>query len=655
MNTYNTLKYATFLALIVLGIGVSGNAVAIGLDDMDVKSHLGQPLRAQVKVHGINKLDDASCFKLANSSDSAESLQSANFKLTNVIGDEATLLISSAQAINEPILNVSLVTECDALTTVRRDYVVLIDPLLIIETDANSAFDNTAVTTTTEVTLANTKHKPSRRLTTVDGENQVAQAVATQSDLPKKTNKRHQNSSTIKQNTTNVHVLNDDLTPNLSSTPTITTTQSKAIDAKKTVGDINKASTPRLSISGNSPSNTNVADSSLSLRLDSQLHFTPSKDPQAFSTETEVLDEVTVMNNRLAHLEKQLITLQTRNTVLESAGKAHLQQIEQAKEQASILRWLAYLFCACVLIGAAFLAYWRRRNQRMQLESDINWTHVNNNTDHTNLYSNLDLDNGFVHDIEIGSAKKDDLATITEADNFDQTAVTPAFMANKVETVIIEEDILDHADVFISHGRINLAIQLLQNHLSEHPDRSVTVWLFLLDLLASEGAEEEYEMSASECKNHFNIELPEYAVPSAKNNNGLEYFAALTSHLTNVWQTDEAVSFLDGLIYNNRSQPRSGFNHSTFEELALLKGIAQEHQQTAQIIPLFQKAPTIKVEDKRLVVANNEIEMTKTGTDNESITLRSILADASTEESSLETTKEKPEEFNIEFNLVEWR
>ena len=624
INFNRIFQYAVSATLVVLGIGVSGHAAAIGLGDMEVQSHLGQPLRAKVKVHGINSLEDGSCFKLTNTDNGSDTLKSANFKLTNLVGEEATLLVYSNTVINDPILNVSLITECEASNSVRRDYVLLIDPLLTAESDNINSIDEIIIPSVSKPTSA------------------------------KKTNKRSQALSSKKKYKTSypAQLFDDSLSPNAAASvasikipPEI---KPKTTSANNTPLAFKKESMPHLSISGSS-GKANISNNALALRLDSQLHMTPSEDPKAFSSEAEVLDEVTVMNNRLANLEKQLVTLQSRNTALELAERTHLQQIEQDKKQTSILSWLAYLLGACALVGIAVTAdWWRRRNQRLKLDIDSAW-HYMDEPNQDSLYpSDKPKDAYFLPGIDKGSIQPDLLNTSSsELDDSDKTVTTPAFMENKVESVIIEEDILDHADVFLSHGRTSLAIQLLQNHLSDHPNRSVTVWLFLLDLLAKEGAAEEYEMAVLECKKHFNVELPEFSMPLVKNGDGIESYGAITKHIIHVWQTDEAVEFLDNLIYNNRLQARSGFNHAAFEELALLKSIAQEHQQTAQIIPLFQKSPIIKIESKSPVLKNQDnkkANLKKTIADNQPMTLK---------DTPLETTKETPEETTFEFNLVD--
>ena len=653
MKIDHTLKYAISATLALLAIVAPENATAIGLGDMDVKSHLGQPLRAKVKLHGISNLTDKDCFQLSSNGDSADIVRSANFKLINVIGDEATLLVSSNEVMNEPILNLSLVSECES--TVRRDYVLLLDPILTASEDEISNVPAEAnQATLTQSQSAKSKHKPSIQHN-IDSEDRGDATKADIAALPAQSKRQ----SKIKRDHSSqkiVPVLHDDSSPNNSQTvPSNQVASANKIESKtadsKTTANLKKAeelntkkskqSVPHLSISGGNLGNASTANNTLALRLDSQLHFSPSENPQAFSAEAEVLDEVTVMNNRLAHLEKQLTTLQKRNSTLEIAGKEQSIQIEHDKKQTSILHWLTYMLGAALLAGAVFAVdWWQRRKQRLQLENDSTWNLSGTAGDPSRLFKHSNIeDENFVHDIgsvtpENELVKKSENQSLMSDDDLDKTPVKPAFMASQVESVVVKEDILDQADVFLSHGRTNLAIQLLQNHLSEFPDRSMTAWLFLLDLLATERLEAKYNATALECKMHFNIELPNFALPSASNGNSLESFNVLTSHLTHVWNTDEAVPFLDNLIYNNRLQPRSGFNHGTFEELGLLKSIAQDHAQIEQIIPLFQKSPNTKATvdfDTKGLIADKKVE--------------GIVVE--------KNTTEKPE-VNFEFNLVEW-
>ena len=680
-NSLN-LKYTVQLAIMLVYLAISNNAAAIGLGEIDVTSHLGEPLRAKINVHGVNSIADESCFKLAKSNDGEDYLKTANFKLTNLVGGEALLLVSSNQIIDDPVVNLSVATQCEDV--IKRDYVLLLDPLLINEAEVISS--PTLTNKTPETSLVSQKNKRLASIRSEVGNNDASNAPNIITKTSKTKRQQPAQSTTalpiaIKSTAKITSVLNDDGQASQSDKVTKPAAADKKslysnkLNVSKTDGMVKPLTNkPRLTISGGNLNDSSVPAGALALRLDGQLHFTPNTDPRAFAAEAEVQDEVTVMNNRLAHLERQLTTLQKRNLVLETSSKAGLQEIEDNKKQSSFWRWIAYLLGALLIGGAIFAAdWWRKRQLSLKLESEATWTYIDEKSasDDSNQASLYELDeknetfqNPVTNIVPNAdeTIKDGELLSSLATEEFDFAPVKPAFMASKVESVVVEEDILDHADVFLSHGRSGLAIQLLQNHLFDYPERSMTVWLFLLDLLAKEGQEEEYKTAAIECKKYFNVALPDYALPLPQNSQGIESFNVLTSHLTNVWQTEEAVTFLDGLIYNNRLQPRSGFNHGTFEELALLKGIAQEHEQTAQIIPLFQKVPTIKVAAKTKIIEKNDAirlaadkpEITQVAAANEAMDMSPILLDLDTSESA-DASKEKPEEPDFGFNLVEWK
>lgn len=172
-------------------------------------------------------------------------------------------------------------------------------------------------------------------------------------------------------------------------------------------------------------------------------------------------------------------------------------------------------------------------------------------------------------------------SSLTASPALEDGTVTSAQQTTPTHAAIIEASklqpagVMDDVDVFLSHGRTNLAIQLLQNYLMEHPKESAVIWIFLLDLLAKEGKRREYEITTEECRKHFNIKLSDFSVPVA-NNDSIESFERISAALQKVWGTPLVLSFIDELIYNTRLVPRIGFNRAIFEELMLLRELAEE-------------------------------------------------------------------------------
>ena len=88
------LKLAVISALSVYTLSASGSAFALGLGAIDVKSHLGQPLRATVKIQGAGELKGDGCFKLINDANLENVLNSANFKLSKILSKNSVLTLS---------------------------------------------------------------------------------------------------------------------------------------------------------------------------------------------------------------------------------------------------------------------------------------------------------------------------------------------------------------------------------------------------------------------------------------------------------------------------------------------------------------------------------------------------------------------------------
>ena len=182
------LKLAVVSALSVYAFGASGSAFALSLGNIDVKSHLGQPLRSTIKVQGAGELKGDGCFKLIGDTNLENALSNANFKLSNIVNDEAILTISTSQIINEPITNMALMAECDA--NVRRDYILLLDPLTAVETknsaDEESTFlSDSALNTNISAEAPAEKSLPQ----TVKVGKSAGKTVKAKSSTTKKTNK----------------------------------------------------------------------------------------------------------------------------------------------------------------------------------------------------------------------------------------------------------------------------------------------------------------------------------------------------------------------------------------------------------------------------------------------------------------------------------
>ena len=629
----NKLKQAISLALALYALNAQQQALALGLGDIHVKSHLGEPLKATIKVVGADDLsakDLASnlCFKLAGDPGSTYQISNANFSLSKVSGDEAILTVRTSEVINEPIANLSVIAECNG--NIRRDYVLLMDPPLTKELNSSDA--------TVEKVEQNEVAVPVAILTSTDADikkpskKQRQLAESTSNSSIKKHKKQFKNSQLEDKNNPDIvlHVPsgNEKTSPN--------TPEKNNMVANK----------PRLSVSGGSQESS--VPKGVNLQMDRQLSVVA--DPNALPLDDiEMQDELTAMNNRFANLEKQIVNLQQKNSALSTENKLKAQQLTKAQAEKSELNWIGYVLGAALMLvaGSTALNWWRKRQADKMQESLKNWTSAEPNefnldendaepvimASDNHLFTMEDMSQDIDIAVEKSTLKPLEFESLQ---NLSQQQVL------EKEFVVEEQDfdstVLDHADVFLSHGRTSLAIQLLQNHLLDYPKQSVTIWLFLLDLLSKEKMQAVFEQTALECKEHFNINIPVFSEDADETKDSLEAFPNLSEGLQQAWGTPAAIVYLDDLIYNNRLEPRTGFSKNLLEELLLLKSVAQQNHNVAEVIQLDDKKTALKEQKEALLAAKKAEKLQEI---NETI--------------KLEQEKTQSTEKLYEFNLVEWK
>jgi len=564
------LRSFTFILLLIY----TNLSLALGLGDIELKSHLGEKLLVKVNVTDIESMPDTSCFSVTDESD-IRAFKRANITFKQV-NDIYQLLITTNEVINEPIVNLRVSVNCEP--NISRDYVLLLDPApLVTIADESGNIEDQGKPPSKKLQNYATNHSlvnkkiPAANL--ADASVSSASEQSANEPILDKSAKVHRKANKISTESSSVDKkLVDAYTGKLQATPSIssaTSTQDK--DAAKPESNQTTTDKPLLVISGgNDNLSKDASKLGLALRLETQIDFARAEPPTPPLSAEDAMDEVTVMSNRLAHLEKQIISLQSRNTQLMSdAEKAKNESFSFAAVQSV---WLQYLLITLGLISALACAEWLRRNilsKRLD-EKQASW---------------FDAEPDSANSSILPLPTKNDTA-IAEPGMFSASDYDPTSSQNRSTafTNAIEilddnndesESILDNAEVFIAHNRPALAIQLLQNYLGDFPTESPAIWLKLLNLLAKEGPASAYEAAVLECRQFFNIKMPSFTDSAISDTSSIEDYPHIVARLEGVWGSPFAVGFLNDLIYNQNSQPREGFERNTFEELFFLKQIAE--------------------------------------------------------------------------------
>lgn len=534
-------------------------SLALGLGEAQLKSNLGERLLATVEVIDLEHSADSSCFSAQDTGD-VPAFKKAKVSLKQ-ISNKHQLIITSSEVISEPIVNLNVTFHCDP--NLGREYVLLLDPAPLVSTENNSTAGSTADNALVNAATSPAIDKPnlqeninnSKKATKKKRAKKLADNAVSAIDkqlLEAYTGKQYAGSASGANNS-----------------PSETTLTAN----KNTKPDVKKSSTdkPFLVISGgNASSSDNANNQNLSLRLATEIDFSRPDAELAPTAATDALDEVTVMANRLSHLEKQIATLQTRNAQL-------LSEAAKAKTENAKTDWLLIAEIGLGLLLSLLIAeFLRRKLANRESNSQDSWFETKRldaemssvSANESKLFSNPATIFP-EHETEDASAFSNASYSVSSSQSHT--------IASKVSTP--ENDnhgsIIDDADVFIEHGRPALAIQLLQNHLSESPAESPAVWLKLLNLISKEGTESEYDAAVVECNKHFNIKAAKYGSTTENDDSSIEDYPHIITRLEGVWGSPYAVGFLNDLINNKRSQPREGLNQGAFEDLFFLKNIAK--------------------------------------------------------------------------------
>jgi Tfp pilus assembly protein FimV len=246
-----------------LGLCHAGAAAALGLGELTVRSSLGQPLHATVKILGAGETTHAECFSLAATTGAAVPPPRAQLSLEQT-NSQTMLHIRTSYALNDPIAQFALTSDCEA--RLRRDYVVLLDP------------------------PSQTSPAVSRNPTVVPAAEPGDRVDTTPAPPPARNRKA-------------------DKRPAVAARPAkASSQQSRPSRDQAAQAD----SAPRLVLSGRHGSQTGM----LALRFDTNLPDLNRPRVENL-TPDELSDENTALTRKLAHLEAELLALHKRNAEIE--------------------------------------------------------------------------------------------------------------------------------------------------------------------------------------------------------------------------------------------------------------------------------------------------------------------------------------------------
>lgn len=179
---------------------------------------------------------------------------------------------------------------------------------------------------------------------------------------------------------------------------------------------------------------------------------------------------------------------------------------------------------------------------------------------------------------------------------------------------VTTQDFLDtqeQAEFYASIGEYDEAIILLENHIEKNPKASPLPYLKLLEFFYQLSRTEAFETTRRALEAVFNIQAPRlenYHAPSA---DLLEGAVPLLTQIEALWPTDDVLALMGGAIHYptttpQLAQPLDRLPPTAFQELLLLYEIA-EHTTASQRGSTLARSSTIAAAQRSLATDNSRL------------------------------------------------
>lgn len=136
-----------------------------------------------------------------------------------------------------------------------------------------------------------------------------------------------------------------------------------------------------------------------------------------------------------------------------------------------------------------------------------------------------------------------------------------------------QDPAIELAELMLSMGLGQGAADTLIEQIRQEPKRALRHWLKLLEIYRQTGLQEEFERSAEELRQHFNVR-PEDWHSQPGVGASLEDYPHIAPRLVELWGSPGCLPYLQNLLSDNRGGTRNGFPQAVAEELLLLSVLA---------------------------------------------------------------------------------
>lgn len=569
------------LRLIVLAIiatyGVSTHAV--GLGPIRVQSGLGQPLRANIPLIGTDaNAVSGTCVKATLSSADGAFIVAPRIGLSRgELGNH--IILSSRLSIQEPAITIGIDVGCS--TPIHRDYQVLLDPVEL------TSYPGRTRTSQDELV----ENKPG----IIDiARPQMPPVTESRAPVREREEKKTRNNQQVAVGGENGQVRKNPRNKEQSRTEA----REKPRDVLRLSGD-EKDAVPSFQMT------QSLSAEDVSLNQQTRNDIKVAQQSFAAMLRGESIAPPVVDSAEKIENEKKLNALRAEAAQMRRQNKIDKEAAQKRSKKSFSPAWV-YTLGGLLLLSLGTLGWLAWRMRSIFKTTDLKWWEYmsTQSADGTASPSQDDAArredfsewNDSIEKPETSGGKFTKAGQPAEQDQQNRNAVwssnlaaglprlessTSQLMGNfpmRANALNVEEisDVTQEAEFWISLNDPHRAIEILEPHSDvEKPDSPVP-WLYLLDLYSNVGDQEKYNALRGRFMHLFNAYIPDFDAASIVQNHDLADFPLLLKRICDNWKNPDILSFLEGLLVDDRDGSRTGFDLTVYRDILLLIGVLHE-------------------------------------------------------------------------------
>ncbi|MBT0962647.1 type IV pilus assembly protein FimV [Denitromonas iodatirespirans] len=162
----------------------------------------------------------------------------------------------------------------------------------------------------------------------------------------------------------------------------------------------------------------------------------------------------------------------------------------------------------------------------------------------------------------------------------------PAELQHSVAPIAIEEadlsaeheSAVELADIMMSFGRIQGAAETLAEFIRSNPKQAVTPWLKLLEVYRAADMRDDFEVITRQLNKTFNVKIVGWDEFDTvrQTTDSVEQMAHIVKMLTDTWMTVDCQAYIQRLLRDNRDGARQGFPIAVVDDLLMLMAVLED-------------------------------------------------------------------------------